>query len=169
MIKFLEHTLILIAVVLLQVLLFDNLYIGSIVIINISALFIVTLPIELAPWKALIISAISGVVLDIFSGTPGIYTISATALGFVRPPLMTLVFGKGDDTLRGVISSNRYPLSKYITFIAMLIALQNIIIFSLETLSFGNMLGTILRILTSTITSVAFVYILQIPLFRKER
>ncbi len=169
MIRFLEYTLIFIAVVLSQVLLFNNLYIDNIVIINITALFIIILPFQIPSWIVLFLSALLGVVIDIFSGTPGINTIASVAVGFLRAEFIPLVLGRGEETLRGAISSGRLPLARYLIFIILLILIQNIIVFSLESLSFNNILQLVIRIVSSTFASVVFVYMLQFPLFKKER
>ncbi len=169
MIKFVEYLSIFVAVVLFQVLLFNNIYIGNIMIINISALFIIMLPFKTPGWFVIILSALLGVVMDMFSGLPAINTIANTAVGFMRCTLIPLTLGRGEETLRGVISSNRLSVIRYLTFIVILIFTQNSIIFLLEALSLDNITHLLMRITASSIVSIFFVYLLQLPLYKKER
>lgn len=166
MIKLFEYTILFAVIVLFQVLLVNNIHIGSFVILNISVLYIILLPLDTSPWLVLILAALIGITIDAISGLAGINTIATTLLGFIRRPMIDLFLGKREETERGVITSHNMGFTRFIIFTLAMILIQNSVIFTLETLSFDNFHLVMLRIIASTIGSTLLVYIFQVPLFR---
>lgn len=136
--------------------------------VNILLLFIVLLPLDTPNWLVLILSALIGITTDTISGFPAINTISCTLIGFIRPSAVNLFLGIKDATKRGVITASRLGSGRVAIFMFVLIAIQNIVNYTLESLSVVDVVFTILRVVTATISSFVFVYILHLPFFNKE-
>ncbi len=165
MIRVIEYCLIFIMIVMLQVLLFDNLHISVYAFVNITALFVVILPLEMEKWAILFLSAFLGVVLDSITGASGVNTITLTFLGYIRPFMVDLFIGKKEENKRGVITAKKVGADRYLIFTFALLLLQNSAIFMLESLSSVAIHITIIRILSTTICSLFFLYLIHLPLY----
>jgi rod shape-determining protein MreD len=86
--------LIFISLVLLQVLLFNNIQFSGYINPYVYIMFILLLPIEIPSWLLLILSFSIGMIIDFFSGSPGIHTSATVLSGFVRPYVISVVSPK---------------------------------------------------------------------------
>src|SRR5665647_2692560 len=80
-----RFSLIFILLMLLQVLIFNNIQFSGYINPYIYILFILLLPVEIPSWLLLILSFITGLLMDFFVGSPGMHTFSTVLAGFVRP------------------------------------------------------------------------------------
>src|SRR5664279_4931881 len=90
----LRFGLIFILLILLQVLLFNNIQFSGYINPYVYIMFILLLPIEIPSWLLLILSFTIGMIIDFFSGSPGIHTSATVLAGFVRPYVIRVVSPK---------------------------------------------------------------------------
>ncbi|MFI3321177.1 MAG: hypothetical protein R3Y50_01475 [Rikenellaceae bacterium] len=162
MVRFLEYFVLFIATLLAQILIFNYIHIGTFANANILLLFVMLLPLELSRYLVLLLSALLGISFDFMTGSAGINTIALTFVGFVRSPLVVLFLGKKENTKRGVITSERLGLNRVLIFISVIAFIQNCIIFTLESLSMVDIIYTAIRIISSSIVSLLFIYMLHL-------
>ena len=81
-----RYSVILTILILLQVLLFNNIQFSGYVNPYVYVMFILILPVEIPSWLLLLLSFMTGIVIDLFSGTPGMHS-SATVLAVLYVPL----------------------------------------------------------------------------------
>ncbi|MBK7213699.1 MAG: rod shape-determining protein MreD [Bacteroidales bacterium] len=82
--------------ILLQVLVLNRISFFGFLNPYVYILFIFLLPFETPGWLVLILSFITGLSVDAFSGTMGLHTAAAVFAGFVKPGVVKLVGEKPD-------------------------------------------------------------------------
>ena len=87
----LRFGLIFILLILLQVLLFNNIQFSGYVNPYVYIMFILLLPVEIPAWFLLILSFLTGLIIDFFSGSPGMHTSATVLAGFVRPYILRII------------------------------------------------------------------------------
>ena len=68
-----------------QVMVFDNLRLGSYIHPCVYVLFVLLLPFDTPKWRLLIDAFLIGIAVDIFNGTPGLNAAATVLMAFVRP------------------------------------------------------------------------------------
>src|ERR1035437_6582935 len=87
----LRFVLIFILLVLLQVLLFNNIQFSGYVNPYVYIMFILLLPIEIPSWILIISSFTIGLIIDFFSGSPGMHSSASLLVGFLRPSILRFI------------------------------------------------------------------------------
>ncbi len=159
--KFLEYTILFVAMVLLQVFLFSRIGISMYVHPLVYIAFILLLPMEIPGGWLLMLATLLGISVDFFMGTAGINTISTLFVAFCRPTALLLLVGKDEVKDGGVPNVNRLGLKKFLRYAGVLIFLHSALFFMLETLSWRFFYVTLLRIVLSTIVTLLLVYFCQ--------
>src|SRR5512135_3327450 len=80
-----------IVLVLVQVLLLNKINFLGYLSPYLYVLFILLLPFETPGWALLVLSFLTGLTIDLFSGTPGLHAAASTFTGAVRPLAIKLV------------------------------------------------------------------------------
>jgi rod shape-determining protein MreD len=162
-----RFVVIFILLILLQVLLFNNIQFSGYVNPYVYILFILLLPIDIPSWLLLLLSFLTGSVIDFFSGSPGMHTSATVLTGFVRPYILRLVaprdgYESGSDPAMIV-----YGFRWYLTYSLLIVLIHHTMLFYLEVFRLTDFFRTFLRVLLSTIFSVSF--ILFIEFYRKGK
>lgn len=103
---------------------------------------------EQSRWSALLWCFCFGLIVDIFSNTPGVNAGAMTLLGLVQPKIIRLFVTEEDECLHPSLKEMGWW--KFLTYAVMLIFVFSLAFFTLEAFSFFNPLLWILKILTST-------------------
>lgn len=169
MLRQVDYIVLFVAVVLLQLFLFDNIQISGLLHINVYILFVIALPVTITPGLLLILAALSGVVIDFFSGTSGLATMSVVLMAFLRPTILRLFIGTGGNVDSAPVSG-RIGTAKFLRYAFSMTLVYNVAFFMLESLSLEHFYHTLLRIIVSTAVSLCVIYFCQLPLIHpKER
>ena len=135
-----------IALVLVQVLVFNKLnffgYINPLVYI----LFLYWFPIKQNRTTFIITCFFLGLCVDIFSDTLAINAASTITIAYMRPTIMRFVFGVNYEFQS--FKLNNSTKAQQFTFLALLIIIHHLVYFTLEIFSFSNSL----LILQKTVT-----------------
>ena len=159
--QILRYTGIFIVLILLQILLFDKIMFSGYVNPYVYILIILVLPVEIPSWFLLIISFITGMVIDLFSGTLGMHTASTVLAGFVRPYILRVIaprdgFDSGDAPSIA-LNGGRW----FLIYTLIMVAIHHLSLFFLEVFSFTDFFRTLLRVMLSTIFTVVFVFLIE--------
>lgn len=155
--------LILFAVVIaLQIFLFDNLYLSIYLHSFVYLAFILLLPMEIKGHLLLVLAAVTGIVMDFFSGVPGVHTIATVAMAFCRPGILRFFAGKDMVNDGGVPNVEKLGAGKFFRYASVLVTLHAIVFFVLETLTFTGALLTALRIVVSVVFSLTVIWLVQL-------
>lgn len=104
---------------------------------------------------------IIGLILDVFSNTPGVTAGAMTATAFLQFPLMNSIVPKDatEDALPSISLLGKY---KYFSYIAILMAIHHIVYFALEAFSFFNPFNLLMRFLATYAVSLLLAWSVEI-------
>ena len=159
--------LILILLILLQVLLFNNIQFSGFVNPYVYLMFILLLPIEIPAWLLLGLSFLTGLIIDFFSGSHGMHTSATVLAGFVRPYVLRLVSPRDGYESGPEPSILMYGFRWFLIYTLLIVLVHHTALFYLEVFRLADFFRTLLRVLLSTIFSTAF--ILLIEFYRKGK
>jgi rod shape-determining protein MreD len=159
--RILRFGLLFILLLLLQVLLFNNIQFSGYVNPYVYIMFILVLPFEMPSWFLLIISFITGLIIDFFSGTPGMHTSATTLTGFVRPYVLRIISPRDGYEPGADLSMMIYGIRWFFIYASIIVLIHHTALFYLEVFRFADFFRTLLRVLLSSLFSVTFILLLE--------
>jgi rod shape-determining protein MreD len=153
--------LIFILLVLLQVLLFNNIQFSGYINPYVYIMFILLLPIEIPSWLLLILSFTIGMIIDFFSGSPGVHTFATVLSGFVRPYVIRVVSPKDGYESGSEPSMSNYGFRWFLSYTLLIVLIHHTSLFYLEVFRFTDFFRTLFRVILSTIFSVTFILLIE--------
>jgi rod shape-determining protein MreD len=153
--------LIFIILILLQVLLFNNIQFSGYVNPYVYIMFILLLPIEIPSWLLLLLSFITGFIIDIFTGSPGMHSSATVLAGFVRPYVLRLVSPRDGYEPNSSPSMLTYGFAWFLSYALLIVFVHHIALFYLEVFRFTDFFRTMLRVLLSSLFSIAFILLIE--------
>ncbi|MDR0560284.1 MAG: rod shape-determining protein MreD [Prevotellaceae bacterium] len=134
----------------LQVFIFDAIYIGIYFNLQIYLMFILFLPISFQNLAVLFLSAVTGLAVDIFSGTLGLNMAACTAIGYAR--YHVLKYTSANDIVQEIPSIGHH-FQKYFIYTGTLILLHHLILFFLDAFSIKDALNILIRTILSAVAN----------------
>lgn len=157
----LKNTLRFIVLILLQVLIIQNIRLGSYIILFPYVLFILLLPFETPKLLVLFLAFVTGLTVDMFYDTAGIHAAACTLIGFSRYYVLRLLSPReGYDPGLSPTIQSMGPVW-FITYAAIIIVIHHICFFYLEIFRFGEFFRTLLRVILSSIGTFCLIYVIQ--------
>jgi rod shape-determining protein MreD len=163
----LRFGLIFILLILLQVLLFNNIQFSGYINPYVYILFILLLPVEIPSWLLLLLSFATGLIIDFFSGSPGLHASATVLIGFVRPYILRIVSPRDGYEAGAEPSMLIYGIRWFFSYTLFIVLIHHTTLFYLEVFRFAEFFRTMLRVLLSTLFSTTF--ILLIEFYRKGK
>ena len=165
--EILKYTGLFILLIALQVLLFNNIQFSGFVNPYIYILFILLLPFETSSWSVLLLSFLTGLVMDFASGVPGLHTSATVLTGFLRPYVLNVIsphegYEQGD--LPGI---KTYGFRWFITYVLILVLIHHFALFYIEVFRFDYFFRTLLRVLLSAGFTILFIILIQTIILRR--
>ena len=162
-----RFSLIFILLILLQVLVFNNIRFNGYINPYVYIMFILLLPVEIPSWLLLLISFGTGMVMDIFCGSPGMHTSATVLAGFVRPYALRIISPRDGYEPGADPSMFIYGLRWFLIYTSLIILIHHTALFYLEVFRFSGFIRTLLRVFMSSLFSVTFILLLEY--IRKEK
>lgn len=153
--------LIFILLIALQVLLFNNIQFSGYVNPYVYIMFILLLPVEIPSWLLLLLCFGTGLVIDFFSGSPGMHSSATVLAGFVRPSILRIVSPRDGYETRAEPSMLSYGFRWFLTYATLIVLIHHTALFYLEVFRFADFFRTLLRVLLSTLFSVTFILLME--------
>jgi hypothetical protein len=156
-----KNTVRFIVLILLQVLIIQNIRLGSYIILFPYLLFILLLPFETPKLAVLFIAFVTGLTIDMFYDTAGLHATTCTLIGFSRYYILKLLAPREgyDVGLSPTIES--MGAVWFATYAGIIIFIHHLFFFYLEIFRFSEFFTTLLRALLSSIGTFALIYIIQ--------
>lgn len=133
---------------LLQVLLFNHLYVwGGVALVYVISL--IKLPVELNRNIQILIGFLVGITIDIFCNTIGLHALVATTLMWIRIPLLHL-FVNAEDLKEGSPGFSRMGVSEYTRYSISIILVYCLLLYVIESFTLFNLPVLLLKVLIST-------------------
>jgi rod shape-determining protein MreD len=157
----LRFGLIFILLILLQVLVFNNIQFSGYVNPYIYIMFILLLPVEIPSWLLLLLSFGTGIIMDFFSGSPGMHSSATVLAGFVRPYILRTVSPRDGYESRSEPSMLNYGFRWFFAYTVLLVLVHHTALFYLEVFRFADFFRTMLRVLLSSLFTVTFIVLIE--------
>lgn len=157
MYKSIKYTLITIALLLLQILICNHIMLFDAATPIIFIYIILVLPIKLHVNWVLSVAFLLGFIVDIFSDTPGVNTISCTVLAICRKPVFHLYISKDELTTNIDPGIDTMGLFNFVKYTGSLVSIYCIIMFSLEYFSIHYLRDIIVKGLSSSVLSFSLI------------
>lgn len=153
-----RYSILFIICILLQVLIFNNIVLFHLAVPIVFIYFIIRLPIDIKHIYLFPLAFLLGLIVDIFSDTPGVNALACTLIAAIRSPMYYAYMAKDDITSRltpGISTMGIWDYSKYLlTFILI----YCVLVFSIEYFSFADVKD--IAIMSASSTILTFVLLL---------
>ena len=156
-----RYSVIFTILILLQVLLFNNIQFSGYVNPYVYVMFILILPVEMPSWLLLLISFITGIVIDLFSGTPGMHSSATVLAGFIRPFALRINSPRDGYEAGSNPSMFIYGFRWFLVYSITIVLIHHLALFYLEVFSFSGFFHTFLRVLLSSLFTLTFILLLE--------
>ena len=157
-----------VVLVLFQVLVINHIRLGGYVHPYIYLIFIMLLPFNTPKWQLLVLGFFLGIIIDVFTGTPGLHAGATTLMAFCRPSIINLI--SGNQKFDNIQEPNLGQLDGmwFFRYVLCLVFIHHFALFFLESFSFRLIGQVLLRILLSVPVSV-FLIMMILFIFKTER
>ena len=149
--------------IIMQVMVFDNIRFGNYIHPYVYVLFIMLLPFETPKWNLLLNGFLIGIIIDIFSGTPGLNAAATVFMAFVRPFIIGITTRKSDIEDKNAPTITEMGLQWFLVYGLLLLLLHNLVLFWLEAFSI-KLLGVILleTLVSAPVSLIVIILIIYI-------
>jgi rod shape-determining protein MreD len=152
--------------VLLQLLLFNNIRFSGFINPYVYVLFFLLLPFDFSKTLMLVLALIMGLILDLFMGTPGVHSLATVLLAFVRSGVLNLIAPHDGYNLNTLPRVSQMGLIWFLKYAAILVVIHHLFLFYAEVFSFSHFFFTLLKVLLSSLFTIAFIGLSQFFVFR---
>jgi rod shape-determining protein MreD len=156
-----------VGLVLLQALVLNHIHICGIATPFLYIYMILKFPSGMSRNEAMLWAFFLGLIVDIFSNTPGMNTFASVAVAMVRPYMLQL-FTPRDMPDSIIPSFKTMGPSSFMKYLTLSILIHCFLLVSIEVFSFSSILLTLLRIVACTLLTVACAVALE-GIRRKEK
>lgn len=156
-----------ILLILLQVLILNNIQFSGYINPYVYIMFILLLPVEIPSWLLLILSFATGLIIDFFSGSPGMHSSATVLAGFVRPYILRVISPRDGYEPNADPSMLTYGFTWFLSYTFLIVLIHHTALFYLEVFRFADFFRTLLRVLLSSLFSITF--ILLVEFYRKGK
>lgn len=140
-----------VALLLIQLLLLDNIQISSYLYLNIYVLAIILAPDDVNDTIVMLLGFAMGAIVDWANDTMGIHIAATTLLAYLRPAILGIVSIRQNNPIRTALRSNNN--SWLVKYVALSSAIYFFTLILLEAFSFRGFGLTLLRITCSAVAS----------------
>jgi len=157
----LRFGLIFILLILSQIIIFNNIQFSGYVNPYVYIMFILLLPVEIPSWLLLLLSFITGLMIDLFSGSPGMHSSATVITGFIRPYVLRIVSPRDGYEPGSDPSMLTYGFKWFLTYSLILVLVHHTALFYLEVFRFADFFRTLLRVIFSSLFSMIFILLIE--------
>ncbi len=154
---YLKFFLLFVLLVALQVLVFNNVYLGGYLNPQVYVFFILVMPVYITGYVLLLLAFGLGLVMDIFSDSLAIHTFASVFLAFCRPAAIRLLAGNLEPETTISPSFGNFGAFTLILYCFVLILIHHLSLFMMEIFRFDEFFQTLKRAALSTGLTLAFV------------
>lgn len=156
-----------VALVLVQVLIFNHVNFYGYINPYIYILFVAFFPVKNNRVNLILFSFLLGLTIDLFQDSGGIHAASTVFIAYARPTILKFSFGSVYE--HHTVKFNTIELGSILTYISALTVLHHIILFSLEIFSISKIILVLQKTLFSSIFTILLSIIITIIFSRKTK
>jgi rod shape-determining protein MreD len=163
----LRYGFIIVILILLQILLFNNIQFSGYVNPYVYVMIILLLPAVIPQWLLLSVAFITGLMIDLFSGSPGMHASATLIAGFSRPYVLRLISPRDGYESGSNLSISAYGVRWFFIYTVIIVLIHHLALFYIEVFRFADFFRTLLRALLSSVFTVGFIFLIEY--YRKRR
>jgi rod shape-determining protein MreD len=156
-----------IVLIVLQLLLFNNIQFSGFINPYVYVLFFILLPFDFPKWLMLLLGLMMGLLIDLFSGTPGVHATATVLIAYLRPFLLAIVAphdGYDNSTMPRI---SYMGIDWFIKFTIIFVLIHHLVLFYVEVFSFAHFFRTFLKVILSSLFTIVIIILSQFFVFRK--
>ena len=154
--------------VMFQVLFFNNIHYLRIATPFLYLYCIIKMPIGISRSGVLIFSFITGLIVDMFSNTPGMHAGACALVGLLREPLIH--FLQGEDIAAGLYPSyHSFGYAGFIRYVALFVFIHHVTLFLLEALTLFDPLFLLIRVGASVLMTILSICAVELFNFESQK
>jgi rod shape-determining protein MreD len=165
--EFSKYLFYFIVLILAQLLLFNNIELSGFINPYVYILFIILLPFTIPKVLLLLSAFLTGLVMDLFMGTPGVHSSATVLMAFSRPFVMSL-FSPREGYQTGTYPRlTQFGLEWFVKYTVMLVLIHHFALFYLEIFTFHHFFSTFFRVILSSLLTSLIIIFSQFFIFRR--
>jgi hypothetical protein len=159
-----------IALIILQVLVLNYVYLGGYVLPFVYILGVLMLPTNFGKIPTLLVAFVAGMLVDLFCNIPGFHTFTCTMMAMARIVFGDRMLTQGDpDAVIEAPSVREVPFQTFMGY-AFLMSLVYCVTYGLlEAFSFGNFWMTLLSMVINTVVTWVLILLCQLLVFPQKK
>lgn len=165
---FIKYAIFFLLMIPAQAIIFNHAILFNVAVPLLFIWLIIMLPVTIGVNLSMTLGFLTGLVLDIFSDTPGVNALCCTVLAFVRKPVFHLYVSMDDDLASRSPSAQSMGHGAFMKFLSTMVLLYCTMVFTVEAFQFFSFRLLILRIIASSAYTFVLLYAFD-SLFRRRR
>ncbi|NNC84272.1 MAG: rod shape-determining protein MreD [Flavobacteriales bacterium] len=158
-----------ISLILVQGLLLSNVVlVGGRAQVYLYVLFIVMLPLRIAPGLAMLLSFFLGLGVDMFYDSPGLHASASVLAAFVRPYFIQILTPRDDYDINDRPTISRMGLFWFLRLAAGVIFTHSLWIFLLESFSLAGLGSSLVKAISTSLMTL-LVSVVTVYLFTRRK
>ncbi len=153
---------------LIQLLVLNNVYLGGYVMPMLYVLFILMLPTSMKRIPLLLAAFGTGLLVDIMSGSLGFHALACTVVAMVRIWFADRILTRGENIVISTPGIYSVTPQYFISYTLLLLSLFYLVFYTMEVFSFRGFGGVLLATICSTLVTAILVVVYQV-LFLKRK
>ena len=153
---------------LLQLLVLNNVYMGGYVMPMLYVLFVLMLPTSTGRVPLLLMAFGSGLLVDVMSGVLGFNTLACTVVAMLRILFADRILTRGENVVIETPSIYSVTPQYFITYLLVSTAVFYLVLYTVELFSFRGLGGVFLATVCSTLVTSLLAVLYQIALLRRK-
>jgi len=157
MMRFVNHFLWYLGLILLQVFILNNTHFLGVFLPIIYIYALLRWPPDMSPTLVIILGFLLGLSVDVLSNTPGMNASATTLIAFLRYPTLRLFVSKEDLGTKN-IGENTLANGAFWKYVILLVLVHHATLLLLEAFSFSNGFLLLLKIPVCTLLTLVFIF-----------
>jgi rod shape-determining protein MreD len=154
---------------LVQVLVINTIDLGAFFIPQLYILFLLALPFETPKWMIIPLGFLFGIAIDIPMNTPGLHAAACVLVAWARPRILRLLAPRDGYEFGMQPSIQSMGLNWFMYYAGIMVVLHNTYFFLLEIFRLNEFFFTMLRIMGSSVATLALLVLVQYLAFRPKQ
>ena len=153
---------------LLQLLVLNNVYMGGYVMPMLYLLFLLMLPTSMGRIPMLLTAFGTGLLVDIMAGALGFHTLACTVVVMMRILFADRILTRGENVIIETPSIYSVTPQYFVSYLLLLIASFYLLFYMLELFSFRGLGGVLLSTICSTVVTTLLAVLYQWVFLRRK-
>jgi len=158
-----------ILLVMIQVLILNHLNLGGYANAYLYVYFILVLPFATPRWLLLVLAFFLGLVIDIFTFTPGLNASATVAMAWFRPAVIRFLSSLPEEEMGVRPSLREQGFTWFFSYASLLVIIHHFILFYLEIFRFSEFFQTLIRNLISVVFTLVLILLSETLVYYWKR